>query len=80
MAPRRLRTDHMLLYKHQVLATRHMPPWHTMVWLKFIEMVLQTRPKALYRTFFSRTAGCVMPCYGTARWAAGCGLMKFWSI
>lgn len=30
--------------------------------------------------FFTRTAGCVMPCAGEAGWAAGCGLMKFWSF
>jgi anaerobic magnesium-protoporphyrin IX monomethyl ester cyclase len=38
-------------YKHQVLATRHMPPWCVLLWVKFTEIVLQTRPKALYRTF-----------------------------
>ncbi|HEY4252862.1 MAG TPA: magnesium-protoporphyrin IX monomethyl ester anaerobic oxidative cyclase [Roseomonas sp.] len=38
-------------YKHQVLATRHMPPWRTLLWFKFTEMVLQCRPKALFRTF-----------------------------
>jgi anaerobic magnesium-protoporphyrin IX monomethyl ester cyclase len=39
-------------YKHQVLATRNMPPWRIFLWVKFIELVLQTRPKALWRTFF----------------------------
>jgi anaerobic magnesium-protoporphyrin IX monomethyl ester cyclase len=38
-------------YKHQVLATRHMAPWRVLLWFKFTEMVLQARPKALYRTF-----------------------------
>ena len=38
-------------YKHQVLATRNMPPWRIMVWVKFIELVLQTRPRALWRAF-----------------------------
>ena len=38
-------------YKHQVLATKHMPAWRVLAWVKFIEFVLQTRPKALYRTF-----------------------------
>jgi anaerobic magnesium-protoporphyrin IX monomethyl ester cyclase len=38
-------------YKHQVLATRHMPPWRVLLWVKFTEMVLQGRPKALYRTY-----------------------------
>ena len=36
-------------YKHQVLATRHVPPWRVFLWVKFIEFVLQTRPKALWR-------------------------------
>ncbi|MEQ1694687.1 MAG: magnesium-protoporphyrin IX monomethyl ester anaerobic oxidative cyclase [Hyphomicrobiaceae bacterium] len=40
-------------YKHQVLATRYMPPWRILMWFKLTEMVLQTRPKALYRTFFN---------------------------
>ncbi len=38
-------------YKHQVLRTRHMPPWRTLVWFKFTEMVLQCRPTSLWRTF-----------------------------
>ncbi len=38
-------------YKHQVLATRHVPPWRVLLWVKFTEMVLQCRPKALWRTY-----------------------------
>lgn len=38
-------------YKHQVLATRHMAPWRILLWVKFTEVVLQARPKALYRTY-----------------------------
>jgi anaerobic magnesium-protoporphyrin IX monomethyl ester cyclase len=38
-------------YKHQVLANRHVPPWRVLLWFKLTEMVLQGRPKALYRTF-----------------------------
>lgn len=44
-------------YKHQVLATRHMPPWRVLLWFKFTEMVLQSRPKALYRTFLHPDRG-----------------------
>ncbi len=44
-------------YKHQVLATRHMPPWRVLIWFKFTEVVLQARPKALYRTFLQRDPG-----------------------
>jgi anaerobic magnesium-protoporphyrin IX monomethyl ester cyclase len=38
-------------YKHQVLATRHAPPWRVLIWFKLTEVVLQARPKALYRTY-----------------------------
>ena len=38
-------------YKHQVLATRHMAPWRVLLWVKFTEMILQCRPKALFRTY-----------------------------
>jgi anaerobic magnesium-protoporphyrin IX monomethyl ester cyclase len=41
-------------YKHQVLANRNMPPWRVLLWFKFTELVLQARPKAIYRTFFHR--------------------------
>ncbi len=36
-------------YKHQVLATRHMPPWVVLMWAKFIEAVMQLRIKSLWR-------------------------------
>ena len=36
-------------YKHQVLATRHMPAWRVFLWVKFIEIVAQSRPRALAR-------------------------------
>jgi len=36
-------------YKHQVLATRHMRPWRVLLWVKFMEMVMQFRPRALWR-------------------------------
>ncbi|MDQ0466792.1 anaerobic magnesium-protoporphyrin IX monomethyl ester cyclase [Caulobacter ginsengisoli] len=36
-------------YKHQVLATRHMPPWRVLLWVKFAEAVMQLRPRALWR-------------------------------
>ena len=38
-------------YKHQVLATRHVPPWRVLLWFKLTEVVLQARPKALFRTY-----------------------------
>jgi anaerobic magnesium-protoporphyrin IX monomethyl ester cyclase len=58
-APRRvIQTDRRRWdYKHQVLATRHMPPWRVLLWFKFTEMVLQCRPKAICRVLFHRDAG-----------------------
>ena len=36
-------------YKHQVLATRKMPSWRLVLWMKLIEVVVQLRPKSLWR-------------------------------
>jgi anaerobic magnesium-protoporphyrin IX monomethyl ester cyclase len=36
-------------YKHQVLATRYVPPWRVFLWVKLIEFIVQSRPKALWR-------------------------------
>ncbi|HEV2557438.1 MAG TPA: magnesium-protoporphyrin IX monomethyl ester anaerobic oxidative cyclase [Microvirga sp.] len=44
-------------YKHQVLATRHMPPWRVLLWFKFTEFVVQSRPKALFRVLFHPDRG-----------------------
>src|SRR5690242_15088345 len=44
-------------YKHQVLATRFMAPWRVLLWFKFTEMVLQCRPKAIWRVLFQPDAG-----------------------
>lgn len=38
-------------YKHQVLATKKVPAWRVFLWMKTIEVVLQLRPRALFRTF-----------------------------
>ena len=38
-------------YKHQVLASRHMPAWRSFLWVKLIEVFVQTRPRALFRTY-----------------------------
>jgi anaerobic magnesium-protoporphyrin IX monomethyl ester cyclase len=38
-------------YKHQVLATSRMAPWRVMVWVKFIEFVMQVRPRSLWRSY-----------------------------
>jgi len=44
-------------YKHQVLATRNAPPWRVLLWFKLIEMVVQLRPRALYRVFLHPDKG-----------------------
>ena len=56
-------------YKHQVLANRHMPPWRVLFWVKFTEMVLQCRPKALYRVLFHPDPGL----RHAMRWYTGIG-------
>jgi anaerobic magnesium-protoporphyrin IX monomethyl ester cyclase len=38
-------------YKHQVLATKNVPPWRVLFWVKFIEGVMQLRPISLWRLF-----------------------------
>ena len=38
-------------YKHQVLANRNVPAWRSFLWVKTIEVLIQTRPKALFRTY-----------------------------
>ena len=43
-------------YKHQVLSTRHLPPWRVFLWVKLIEALVQLRPKALWRTFLQPDA------------------------
>ncbi len=41
-------------YKHQILATSHLPSWRVLVWVKFIEAVMQLRPRALLRLMLHR--------------------------
>lgn len=43
-------------YKHQVLSTRHLPPWRVLLWVKLIEAAVQLRPKAIWRVLFQREA------------------------
>ena len=38
-------------YKHQVMETPKVPAWRVFLWVKLIEVVLQARPRALWRTF-----------------------------
>ena len=36
-------------YRHQVLATRRMPPWRVFLWVKATEAIVSLRPRALRR-------------------------------
>jgi anaerobic magnesium-protoporphyrin IX monomethyl ester cyclase len=38
-------------YKHQVLESGRVPNWRVLLWVKAIEVILQSRPKALWRLF-----------------------------
>lgn len=41
-------------YKHQVLQMLHLKPWIVILYVKLIEMILQLRPKAIFRSFLHR--------------------------
>jgi anaerobic magnesium-protoporphyrin IX monomethyl ester cyclase len=43
-------------YKHQVLATENLAPWRVILYVKLIEVIMQTRPRALMQLFFHRDA------------------------
>jgi anaerobic magnesium-protoporphyrin IX monomethyl ester cyclase len=60
-------------YKHQVLATRHMPPWRELVWVKFIEAVMQLRPRTFFRLLFMRDPRSEAPTSGPTAWVAAFG-------
>lgn len=38
-------------YKHQVMQVPRVPSWRVFIWVKLIELCLQTRPRALWRTY-----------------------------
>jgi anaerobic magnesium-protoporphyrin IX monomethyl ester cyclase len=39
-------------YRHQVLATRHLRPWQILAMVKLTELIIQTRPRAMWRLAF----------------------------
>ncbi|MBV4356644.1 magnesium-protoporphyrin IX monomethyl ester anaerobic oxidative cyclase [Pinibacter aurantiacus] len=43
-------------YKHQVIATKYLRPWLVILYVKLIEIIMQTRPSALKRLFFHKEA------------------------
>jgi anaerobic magnesium-protoporphyrin IX monomethyl ester cyclase len=67
-------------YKHQVLATRHMPAWMVLIWVKFIEAVMQLRPQSLRRVF----AHSDLPIRAAMKWYYRIGrrvwLYEIWSF
>lgn len=43
-------------YKHQVISTRYLAPWLVIIYVKLIEIIMQTRPIAIYRLLFHKEA------------------------
>lgn len=43
-------------YKHQVIKTQHLKPWVVILYVKMMEIIMQTRPVALKRLFFHKDA------------------------
>ena len=43
-------------YKHQVIETTNLKPWIVLLLVKLLEVLVQTRPKALWRLFFHKDA------------------------
>lgn len=43
-------------YKHQILGMKQMPPWRVLMWVKFMEIVCQARPRAVRRLIWRRDA------------------------
>lgn len=43
-------------YKHQVLEAPGVPPWRVFAWFKTLEVLMQLRPKVLWRHLFHRDA------------------------
>jgi len=43
-------------YKHQVISTRFLKPWVVIIYVKLIEIMMQTRPSAVLRLLFYKEA------------------------
>ena len=43
-------------YKHQVISTQYLKPWLVILYVKLIELILQSRPRALKRLLFHKEA------------------------
>lgn len=44
-------------YKHQVLEVGGVPAWRVFIWFKVIEVLMQTRPRVIYRMLFHNDHG-----------------------
>ncbi len=44
-------------YKHQVMELKNLRPWIVILYMKLIELILQTRPKAVFRWLFQKDKG-----------------------
>ncbi len=43
-------------YKHQVISTQYLKPWVVILYVKLIELIMQTRPSAIKRLLFHKEA------------------------
>lgn len=43
-------------YKHQVLAAQRVPAWRVFLWFKTIEVMMQARPRVIWRSLFHKDA------------------------
>ena len=41
-------------YKHQIIKLQNIPPWRLFMWVKFIEVCAQARPKAIARLIWNK--------------------------
>ena len=73
-------------YKHQVLATRHVPAWRVLIWVKFIEVLMQMRPRAAQLAYYGIRISQIprfARCWYYRAWGGGYGSMRYgnsWSL
>jgi anaerobic magnesium-protoporphyrin IX monomethyl ester cyclase len=64
-------------YKHQVIETQYLKPWLVILYVKLIEIIMQTRPSALKRLFFHKEARL----RSAMRWYSNIGRrVWFWEL
>ncbi len=67
-------------YKHQVLATANMPPWRIFLWAKLIEIILQMRPKAVWRSFVQKDRAARYGMYWYTRMGRRVWIHEWWNF